>query len=157
MVLERAIPALEEQANAFLAAGVGAGGTFLRVEIEPFKDLERGEQKNEVVIYFVDERGKHILSEASGYQRIALGYALRCALALVQARAMGTKVNLAWLDEGWGAFDDEHLAMGQGMLRAIADAFNRVIYITHVGPIKEVAERTITVVPSALGSTIEIQ
>jgi DNA repair exonuclease SbcCD ATPase subunit len=156
LLLEKALPTLQTYTNEFLGSG-SDNGQFLRVKIDPLRDLVTGEQRNEVVIWFDDEKGTHPLTEASGAQRNRLGYSLRCALARIQAEAIGCEVKLAWLDEGWGAFDESNIVLAQGMLKRFADVFERVIFITHMSEVKEIAETIITVRPDPKnGSTLEV-
>lgn len=143
MVLERALPALEKHANAFL--GAEAGDVDLRVEIEPFRTLASGERRTDVVVRYRNGYGTHALAAASGFERAALGYALRAAMAQIQAEAHGIKVTHFVADEGWGAFDERNLLLGQRMLQRMADEFRRVIYISHVGTIREIADSRVAV------------
>lgn len=156
MILERSLPALERHANAFL--GAEAGDVDLRVEIEPFREISTGERRTEVLIRYRNRFGLHSLAAASGFERAALGYALRAAMAQVQAEAHGIKVTHFVADEGWGAFDENNLLMGQRMLQRMAQEFRRVIFVSHVGTIREIAESRVTVTPDgANGSTFEVQ
>lgn len=156
MILERALPSLERHANAFL--GSDAGDVDLRVEIEPFREIGTGEKRTEVMIRYRNRFGLHALAAASGFERAALGYALRAAMAQVQAEAHGIKVTHFIADEGWGAFDERNLLMGQRMLQRMADEFRQVIYISHVGTIREIAEARVLVTPDGeKGSTFEVR
>lgn len=156
MILERALPALESHANAFL--GSDTGGADLRVEIEPFREVLSGERRTDVVIRYRNPFGVHSLAAASGFERAALGYALRAAMAQVQAEAHGLTVSHFVADEGWGAFDESNLLLGQRMLQRMAERFGRVVFISHVGAIREVAETTIRVEGDPVnGSRIEVR
>jgi len=151
LVLERAVPALEARANHFLGEG-----SDLRVAIESVRDLQSGEQRADVVVRYLNRFGGHELAAASGFERVALGYALRAALSQVQAEAHGVKVSHWVADEGWGAFDERNLLHGQQMLRRLAAQFERVFFVSHVGAIREVAETHLRVVPDAVnGSRLE--
>jgi DNA repair exonuclease SbcCD ATPase subunit/DNA repair exonuclease SbcCD nuclease subunit len=151
LILERAIPALEQGANHFLGTG------DLALEIEPMRDLRSGEQKSEVNVRYRDRFGLHPLTAASGYQRVALGYALRASLALVQAETHGLKVSHWIADEGWGAFDESRVLDGQQMLIRLAERFDRVVFISHVGPIREVADtRVLVSANGSSGATMEV-
>lgn len=152
LVLERAVPALEARANHFLGEG-----SDLRVAIESARDLQSGEQRADVVVRYTNRFGGHELAAASGFERVALGYALRAALSQVQAEAHGVKVSHWVADEGWGAFDERNLLHGQQMLRRLAAQFERVFFVSHVGAIREVAETHLRVIPDAVhGSRLEV-
>ncbi len=61
-----------------------------------------------------------------------------------------------FLDEGFGAYDQENLQHGKQMLLKFADEFERVIYITHVQGMQEIADTVLEVTPGADGSKIAI-
>jgi DNA repair exonuclease SbcCD ATPase subunit/DNA repair exonuclease SbcCD nuclease subunit len=145
LMLQRSLPALEMHANHFLCDDMGAGR---RVEIEPLREMRDGSQKAEVVIRYRNDFGLHSLAAASGFERVAIGYALRAALAQVMAEAQGVTVGHWWADEGWGVFDDiQIVTVGQPMLRRLAERFGRVLLISHQAPIREVCDTRLCVVP----------
>lgn len=144
MMLERALPALEAHANHFLCADQGSG---LSVEVDGLRELQSGERRLDVVIRYSNAFGTHSLSAASGFERTAIGYALRASLAQVQAETQGVRIEHWIADEGWGVFDESNLvAVGQPMVRRLAETFGRVILISHQAPIREVCESRFEVV-----------
>lgn len=146
LLLEQAVPALASHTNHFL------GDAPLQVSIETGGTGKR----EEVSITFQDERGSHGLSEASGYQRMHLGASIRAGLIQIQADTMGTKVHHFFLDEGFGAYDQENLQHGRRMLQLLAQQFERVIFITHVLGMRQIADTTLTVIPGGDGSCIQV-
>lgn len=154
LMLERALPALEGHANHFLCDDLGSG---LRLEIEACRELQSGEQRSEVLIRYANDFGTHSLAAASGFERTAIGYALRAALAQVQSEAQGVTLSHWIADEGWGVFDEQNIVrVAQPMLRRLAERFGRVIVISHQAPIREVCDTRLRVVgdPSR-GSRLE--
>jgi DNA repair exonuclease SbcCD ATPase subunit len=142
-MLERALPALEGHANHFLCEDAGSG---LRVEIEGLRELQSGVERSEVVIRYRNDFGIHSLAAACGFERIAIGYALRAALAQLQAEAQGMTVSHWIADEGWGVFDEANIVrVGQPMLRRLAERFGRVIVISHQAPIVAICESRLRV------------
>jgi exonuclease SbcD len=144
LLLEQAVPELARLANQFL------GNAPLALEIQP--DLSG--KRDQLAISFHDELGIHRLSEASGYQRMALGICIRGALIKIQAQAMGAEVNHFFIDEGFGAYDSENLQHGREMLQLLAQEFKKVIFITHVIPMQQIADTILHVEPGPDGSTI---
>lgn len=153
LMLMRALPALERHANHFLCDDIGSG---LQIEIEGLKSTQAGDERLEVVIRYRNDFGLHSLAAASGFERVAIGYALRAALALTQAQAHGLQISHWIADEGWGVFDDTNLlTVGQPMLRRLAEKFGRVIVISHQAPIREVCDTHLLVEADAVnGSSI---
>ena len=154
LMLERALPALADHANHFLCDDAGSG---LRIEIGAARELQSGEQRSEVLIRYANDFGTHSLAAASGFERTAIGYALRAALAQIQSEAQGVTLSHWIADEGWGVFDEQNIVrVGQPMLRRLAERFGRVIVISHQAPIREVCDTRLTVIADPQrGSRIE--
>ena len=104
MLLEQfAVPSLRERVNEYL------GQTEFRITVETERQTQSGDLRNEIIVQFEDERGFHHLSAASGFQRTAIGIALRAALADLHADATGSEISFAAQDEGFGSMDAENL------------------------------------------------
>jgi len=136
-----ALPSIERWANTFL------GTEELRVEIAPFAERQSGKTAPEVVISYRNGFGLHGLSAVSGYEGVAIGYALRAALARVQADSQGLELSHWYADEGWGVFDESNLILGRDMLTRLAEQFGQVFYVSHQAPIREVADTRIVIEP----------
>ena len=155
LLLERAVPQFERYANDFLCADEGFEST-LRVHIDTVKNTQTGDERNEVIIKFVDELGMFPLCEASGYQKIAIGYALRAAMAKINSEATGTIIHHCTYDEGWGAFDSANQLLGKRMIQKLGDEFEQFFYITHIATLQEVADSVINLVQVEGGSEINV-
>ena len=155
LLLEKVLPCFERDANQFLCVDEGFSST-LRIVVNPLRETKSGKLRDEVVIRYIDDRGNHPLGEASGWQEVAIGYALRAAMAKLQATATGTKINHCIYDEGWGVFDEKNVLMGKRMIQKLGEEFGQFFYITHLPTLKEVADTTITVKAIEGGSEIEI-
>ncbi len=155
LLLERALPRFEQYANDFLCVDEGFPNA-LRIQIQSQKELQSGDARDEVVIKYIDDRGTHPLGEASGWQKVAVGYALRASLAKVQAMATGSEINHCIYDEGWGTCDQNNILMGRRMIQKFGEEFGKFFYITHMETLKEIADTTIHVNAVDGGATIEI-
>lgn len=155
LLMEKALPRFEEYANGFLCVDEGFA-TTLRVKIAAVKDTQSGVSKNVPHTTFVDELGEFPLGEASGFQRTALGYALRAGLAQIQAQSAGIKIRHSIFDEGWGTFNEANLPLAQRMVQKLGEAFGRFIYITHIPALQEVADTIIEVTAVDGGAEITI-
>ena len=116
LLLEKALPMFEQYANEFLCVDEGFD-TPLRLTMTATKETQSGSAKDEVVIRFTDDRGTHPLGEASGFQRVAIGYALRASLSKLQAAASGAVIRHCIYDEGWGASDPKNQLFGKRMIQ----------------------------------------
>ena len=109
-----------------------------------------------MVIRYANAFGTHSISAASGFERTAIGYALRAALAELQAESQGFSVRHWWADEGWGVFDETNLvSVAQPMVRRLGERFGTVLLISHQAPIREVCDTRYRVVAGMDGSVLE--
>lgn len=137
LILERALPLLEERANFYLA------GTEKRIQIRSSADQN---DKNDVVVQFSDDLGVHDRSESSGFDKSILGIAMRRGLADVAATFQGTTIRHVIQDESFGAYDQSNLLHGQVMMRQMAEGLHYMMFISHIPAINEVADTHLTVV-----------
>lgn len=156
LLMEKALPQFEQYANEFLCVDEGFEAT-LRVHIAATKDTQDGREKNEPVITFIDELGQHPLGESSGFQRVAIGYALRAAMAKIQAQSTGITIRHCIFDEGWGAFKENNYGLAQSMIRKLGQEFGQFFYITHIPALQEIADTVIMVNAVDGGAEITIK
>lgn len=151
LLLEQyAIPALRESAARYLKA------SGLTLEIESERELTTGELRNHVEMSFSDHRGRHPIGAASGFQRTAIGVALRNALADLLAQATGSRIWLAVQDEGFGTMDAENLEAAKGTVRSIAERRGWFIVISHVPGMTEIADTVLRVTDRGGVSSVEV-
>lgn len=151
LLIERyAIPQLQDLTNAFLAE------TEFRVSVSPERDLSSGEVRSGVFVSFMDSRGTHPMSSASGFQRDKLGAGLRHALAGMHANSTGTRVWISIQDEGFGSYDEANLEAAAETLRRVAADRRWLFFVTHVGGLPDVADTRIDVTPGPGSSKIAI-
>jgi DNA repair exonuclease SbcCD nuclease subunit len=132
--LRRVVPEIAARANAFLE---GSGMSY-RIEESDNGTLAQ---------FFSDDNGDHPVSEASGFQRKALGMCVRVSLASVHANLSGSSVHQMFQDEGFGAFDAQNLGVAGTMIERFAERLGgRFVYITHMDALKSLARNTIEVV-----------
>ena len=155
LLLERALPRFEEYANDFLCIDSGFPSTP-RVSINAQKETQKGDAREQVEISFFDDRGEHPLGEASGFQRVAIGYALRASMAKINADATGTKIKHCIFDEGWGAFDQPNIQLARQMIFKLSQWAGRFFYITHVPVLQQSAESVIRVEPIDGGAKVTV-
>ena len=151
LLLEQfALPELRAMVNGYLEE------TSFSVEIEAQRQLVSGEGKPGVYLTFTDHRGTHPISAASGQQRVALGSALRNALAALHAQALGSRIWLSIQDEGFGALDPDNLEAAKTTLRRIARDRRWSLFISHVPGLSEIADSVLEAVASNGASKLEV-
>lgn len=151
LLLEQfALPELRSLVNSYLEE------TSFSVEIEAQRQLVSGEGKPGVYLTFTDHRGTHPISAASGQQRVALGSALRNALAALHAQALGSRIWLTVQDEGFGALDPENREAAKVTLRRIAKDRRWFLYISHVEGLSEIADNVLEAVSHNGASKLEV-
>lgn len=151
LLLEQyAIPGLKTWANKYLQ------NTGLSLEVESEHELVGGDLRNNVEITFTDHRGRHPIGAASGFQRTAIGVAMRNALADLLAEGTGSHIHLAVQDEGFGTMDPDNLEAAKGTIRAIADRRGCFIVISHVPGMNAVADSVIHVTDIDGVSSLEV-
>lgn len=150
LLLEQfAIPQLRGAMNRYLT-GVG-----FQAVVESERALAGGETRNAVNLSFVDHRGQHDASAASGAQRTVLAMAMRAAMADIHATATGSAIWLVVQDEGFGTLDAKHLPLVQQMIRTLAEARGQYVYVSHIPGMSDGADSVIDVTDHG-GSSVAV-
>lgn len=140
LFMERMISSFQTEANELLSP------TDLSVEIETVTATKKGEARDRVSVHFYDARGRHPLGSASGYQRAALGMALRASMAAVGSRFWGAVPEIYVQDEGWERFHSSRRDIARELIDSLAGRFNRFFYITHIDQLAQTADVHLQVV-----------
>jgi exonuclease SbcC len=151
LVEKFAIPGLEAGANRYLES------SDFRLTVRGERELSTGEARNAVYVTFTDHRGSHPLSAASGYQRMAIGMAIRNALADLHGQVTGSRIHLAIQDEGFGTADAANLEAAKATIRDIAERRERFLFVSHLPAMAEAADTVIQVRDAGGHSTAEVQ
>lgn len=138
--LKRVLPEYVRTVNEMLAP------VDLRYEMDTVKLTTTGEERVALDQWFVDSTGRHPVKEASGFQRVVLGVALRLSLTKLHADLTGSEVSTVWQDEGWGAFSAENIPVAMELIQQISLVLGgRYVYITHVAELQDTASARIMV------------
>lgn len=148
LILEQAIPELERLTNYFLE------DSPLSVVISPLRDFAGGQVKEEIHIRFKDPDGEYPLSEASGFDKIAIGLSLRAAIAKIHSMSSGFKIFHIFIDEGFGAMDPMSISWGKLLISRLAEEFEKVLFISHIDSMREIADTNLRVERQEGSSTI---
>jgi len=136
MILENvALPFLEVTTNETL-------NRIARNHMSVRFETQRAVKKSEILadtleIIVTDEVGTRTLESYSGGQKFQVDLAIRIALAKLQARRTGVRVDTMVIDEGFGTQDRETLGEIVEALRAIKEDFPLLIIVSHVEELKE--------------------
>lgn len=127
----------------------------MRYELSTTKTTSAGDERPALDQTFHDANGSHPVKEASGFQRVVLGIALRLALTKIHSDLTGSSATTVWQDEGWGAFSAQNIPLASALIDRIRDSLDaRYVYITHVPELQETARLKVEVKRTNDGSEI---
>jgi len=154
MVIESAIPEIEEEANALLSRMTD---NRFHVTLETQREAKSKDGVIETLdIRISDELGSRGYETFSGGEAFRVNFALRIALSKLLTRRAGARLQTLVIDEGFGTQD----AFGRDRLveaiNSIRDDFERIIVITHIEELKDAFPARIDVVKDADGAQLII-
>jgi exonuclease SbcC len=153
LIIERALPELEEDANALLAR-MTQGRLTLRFETQ--EATKRGGVVETLDIAVADERGTRSYAMFSGGEAFRINLALRIALAKFLARRAGAPLPILVVDEGFGSQDAEGRERLVEAINSIAPDFEKVILVTHIEELKEMFPVRLEVTRGPGGSRVSL-
>jgi exonuclease SbcC len=134
LLIEEAIPEIEEQANALLAR---LTDNQAQIFIESLRDLKKGGVRETLDIQIADSAGIRPYEMYSGGEAFRIDFALRIAISKLLARRAGTSLQLLIIDEGFGSQDEEGLQRLMDAIYAVKDDFTKVIVVSHLPALKD--------------------
>jgi len=152
-IVDKAIPTMERFAQNLLSE---VAGGIISVHMDSYKMSGRGVRADEVSIYISDAKGKRDASSASGAEKVLLALVLRAAMSHLLSLRMNSNVELFILDEGMGAFDDENKIIAKNMIKKLSSVFKKVLIITHVEEMKDIAQSIIHITSNGIDSFADI-
>jgi DNA repair protein SbcC/Rad50 len=154
MLIEQAIPQIEDEANRLLAR-MTDGQMHMSFEMQ--RDTKKGDTIETLEIKIADALGTRVYDAFSGGEAMRANFAVRIALSRLLARRAGARLETLVIDEGFGSLD----ALGrERMVEAITsvqDDFRRIIVITHIDELKDRFPVQIEIAKTALGSHWELR
>lgn len=133
LVIENAIPEIEEEANAILSR---LTDNRIQVAIESLRDLKSGGSRETLDVKISDEMGERAYDLYSGGEAFRTDFALRIALSKILARRAGTRLRTLIIDEGFGTQDAEGLDRLRDAIGQISDDFDKILVVTHLEELK---------------------
>ena len=124
MVLEQAIPQLEDRANDVL----GRMPTGFRLQLRTQRENRTSGTLRDTLDVVLTVNGyEQSYQLGSGGERMQVDFALRVALASLYGRFA-----TLWIDEGWGSQDAPGRTAMVDAIRMVADDFGLVVAVSHV-------------------------
>jgi exonuclease SbcC len=142
IMIENAIPELEEEANRILAR---VTHNAMHLTLETQRDTKTGGVAETLDIKISDELGTRNYELFSGGEAFRINFAVRVSLAKMLARRAGARLRTLVIDEGFGTQDTEGLERLVEVIKAIQDDFAKIIVITHLRELKNSFETHIEV------------
>ncbi len=134
MIIENAIPELEEEANAILSR---LSDEPIAVSLESLKELQSGETRETLDIKIHDEMGVRPYELYSGGEAFRIDFAIRIALSKLLTIRAGAPLRTLVIDEGFGTQDEDGLQKLIQAINAIQNDFEKILVITHLPTLKE--------------------
>ena len=154
MLIENALPELEEEANSLLARMTD---NRMSLKIESQRSLKSREGEAETLdIVIGDELGTRRYEMYSGGEAFRIDFALRIALSKLLARRVGAPLPTLIIDEGFGSQDAGGRERLVEAINSIQDGFEKILVITHIDEMKESFPVRIEVTKVADGSKVEV-
>ncbi len=153
MIIEAAVPELQDEANAILA---NMPGNSMRVEFRTQRETRKGDTVEALEIVIGDEAGSRDYAMYSGGEAFRINFAIRVALAKLLARRAGARLQMLVIDEGFGTQDARGRDSIVEAIRAIEGEFATILIITHVNELRELFPTQILVEKGPNGSQITV-
>jgi DNA repair protein SbcC/Rad50 len=153
MIIEAAIPEIEDEANALLTRITGGR---MHVRFDTQRETVKGETVETLDIKIADELGTRPYENYSGGEQFRINFAVRIALSKLLARRAGAQLQTLVIDEGFGALDSTGRDKLVEAINAIQDDFQRILVITHLDELKDAFPVRIDVTKTENGSQIVI-
>ncbi|MDQ3808970.1 MAG: SMC family ATPase, partial [Chloroflexota bacterium] len=155
MIIETAIPEIEEEANRIL--GHMSGGR-MHVKFETQRDARSGTGTIETLdIKIADELGTRSYEMFSGGEGFRVNFAIRIALSRLLAHRAGTRLQTLVIDEGFGSQDQEGRERIVEAIQAIQSEFEKILVITHLEDLRDRFPVRIEVTKTTRGSTFALR
>lgn len=154
MIIETAVPELEETANALLSR-MSEGRMSLRLETQ--RETKEGEARDSLEILIGDELGTRAYEMYSGGEAFRINFAVRIALSKLLARRAGAQLRALFVDEGFGTQDSLGRERMIGVINSIQEDFDRILVVTHLEEIRDAFPTRIEIVKTAEGSLVRVR
>jgi DNA repair protein SbcC/Rad50 len=153
LIIENAIPEIEEEANRILARMSDNG---MRVTFRTQRDTKTAGVAETLEIDISDSAGTRKYELFSGGEAFRANFAIRIALSKLLARRAGARLQTLVIDEGFGSQDTEGRDRLVEAIDSIRDDFEKILVVTHLDELKEFFPVRIEVTKGEAGSQIVV-
>lgn len=153
MIVRDLRPELEAEANEIL--GLVSDGE-LSVSLRTETEIEGGQMRETLRVRVHRGDGDMDFARCSGGQAFKVALSLRVALGRLLARRAGAKLQLLFVDEGFGSQDEESLPLVLEAIRSIAPLFAKIVVISHLREVKEGFVHRIEVSDGQAGAQVRL-
>ncbi len=154
MVIEAAVPEIEEEANRLLASMTD---NRMHIEITTQRATQSGDGTIETLdIRISDEFGTRNYELYSGGEAFRINLAVRIALSRLLARRAGAQLNMLVIDEGFGSQDNIARERLVETIARVAHEFEKLLVITHLPDLKDRFPVRVEVTRGERGSRITV-
>ena len=153
MLIETAIPEIEEEANHLLRMMTGGR---MQVRFETQRKTKKGDITETLDILILDESRARSYETYSGGERYRINFAVRVALSRLLARRAGAELEMLVIDEGFGTQDSQGRDGLIDAINAVSEDFGCILVITHIEELKDAFTVRIDVTKTSEGSQIAI-
>jgi exonuclease SbcC len=155
MIIETAIPEIEEEANRILARMTDGR---MHVKFETQRDVRSGIGTIETLdIKISDELGTRSYEMFSGGEGFRVNFSIRIALSRLLAHRAGTRLQTLVVDEGFGSQDQDGRDRIVEAIQAIESEFEKILIITHLEDLRDRFPVRIEVSKTPQGSTYAVR
>lgn len=153
MIIESALPELENSANALLAR---MSNGRMNVRFETQRATQSGDARETLEIRISDELGERPYELFSGGESFRVNFAVRIALSRMLAHRAGARLQTLFIDEGFGTQDAQGRERLIEAIKTIEPDFERVIVITHIDELRDAFPARIEVTKTQRGSVARV-
>jgi exonuclease SbcC len=153
MIIEAAIPEIEDAANALLNK-LTSGQMTLRFDTQ--REKVTGGVVETLDIKISDALGTRAYEMYSGGEAFRVNFAIRIALSRLLARRAGAQLRTLVIDEGFGTQDAPGRQRLVEAINAIQESFDKIIVITHIDELKDAFPACIEVTKTEQGAEISV-
>ncbi len=153
MIIEAAIPELEESANHLLARMTDGR---MHVRLDTQREKRTGGVAETLDILISDELGTRSYETYSGGEAFRVDFAIRVALSQMLARRAGAQLRTLFMDEGFGTQDEMGRQRLVEAITAVQDHFDLLLVITHVEDLRDAFPVQISITKTPDGSRISV-
>ena len=156
MLIEQALPELEEQANQLLSRLSDYSMSVTFSSQRDYKDAKRKDKMETLDILISDGSGTRDYETYSGGEAFRINFAIRLALSRVLARRAGARLQTLVIDEGFGNQDAQGRQRLIEAINTVRPDFQKILIITHLEELKDYFSNRIEITKTPSGSQAEV-